>query len=332
MNNSISIVIPTVNYNEYIDRTIDSCLNLDYIKLEIIVSINNINVEGFKRSKHFENPKIRWECINKKTVPMHESVNNAISYASNEWLFILSDDDILVNGIFKEIDLNTFSTSTLYSTRINIIDENDAVVRENSKPKKEILTSLEAFELYFNNKIHHHISLFLFHKSMYRKVKKIVFAGYPNGYYIDTIFHGKLIANCDQIIMAQNIVFSRRESSTQGSAKFYFDQDVNDYFKIIVDELFKDEKFKHEALRRYGSKEKFYRKMIQDRFYTEWTKLHNPVYKQPFSKKLELLYNHILYWNTGKKFKFFSVVYILLFGTKKIIPQSLRENIKNFVR
>lgn len=304
----ISIVIPTVKYNEYLDSAIESCFTISHIEVEIIVSINGLTSEGFEKSKFYNNPLVVWKCSNKKTAPMHESINNAIGYATSDWLFILSDDDIILDGFLKNIDLKGFLDTNLYSTRINIIDETGKVISETPNYNKSYYEKEEALNLFFTQQLHHHISLFVFHKDMYKKCGPFSFTGYKNGYYIDTVFHGKIIANCNKIYASSNIVFSRRETSTQGSAKFYFNKEVNEYFNIIVEAFFKDDCFQYEALKRYGSKKAFYRKMLQYRFFTEYSKLNMKTYNQKASKKIEFLIKQ-LYWNTGLKFKLLSFLY-----------------------
>lgn len=330
MNNKhLAIVIPTVRYTEYFDKTLQSCLNLKLeYEIEIIVSVNNCNFERFVESKYFNDKKITWKCIGSETIPMADSINRAIGFSSADWIFILSDDDLILDGFMAGVDLVSQSKSFLYATRINIIDENGSLIRDNSNYQKKVYGSDEAIELFFEGKIHNHISLLLFHRDLLKKVGDFKLYGYPNGYYIDTVFHGKALANCEHLYTAEQVVFSRRETSTQGSSKFYFDKKVNGYFNIIVDDFFKDDKFKDAALKKFGTKSKFYKFMIQKRFYTEWSKLNKPVYNQSQIKKMNFLINYFLYWNTGHYFKYLSVLYILKLQLRKCIPQTLIHFLK----
>lgn len=331
-NEILSIVIPTVKYSKYIDKTLKSCIEHNLSdSFEIIVSVNNSSFEEFENCKYFNNKFITWKCLHEETIPMDESINRALEFATCDWVFILSDDDCISNKFLEGIDLNRLSINSLYATRINIIDEKDQIVSVGKKYGKGVYSADEAMDLFFRKNIHNHISLLVFNKKLLEKTGKFKIQGYPNGYYIDTVFHGKALANCDYLYTADNIVFSRRESSTQGSSKFYFDKEVNDYFNIIVDAYFEDENFKKEALKRYGSREAFYTKMIQDRFYTEWSKLNKPVYNKSLKKKLEFLYKHLRYWNTGIGFKFYSFIYILKFELVKILPQSVKNKIKKLL-
>lgn len=328
----LSIVVPTVKYSSYFDETINSCLNLKLpYKFEIVVSVNNKDFSDFKNSIYFKNDKIIWKCLRKNTIPMADSINQAIEYSKGEWIFVLSDDDLILEDFLAEIDLLTLSKQSLYATRINIIDDKGNVIRENKQYTKKVYSTQEAVELFMKNQIHNHISLLVFHTSLLKRIGKFKLMGYPNGYYIDTVFHGKALANCDYLYTADKIVFSRRESSTQGSAKFYFDKEVNDYFNVIVDTLFEDANFKIEALKRYGTKKAFYKRMIENRFYTEWSKLNKSIYNKSFKKELEFLYKHMIYWNTGIVFKFHSIFYVFKYELIKHLPQSVKNRLKKLL-
>lgn len=333
MNNYIlSIVIPTVEYSLYFEKTLQSCFNLKLAyEFEIVVSVNNRSYGEFSNSRYFNNAKITWNCIERETIPMADSINEAIKLSTGEWIFILSDDDIILPNFLQNIDLLELSNKSLYATRINIINEDDDLIRENKSYDSKIYNQDEALELFFQNKIHNHISLLVFHKSLLIQIGGFKLMGYPNGYYIDTVFHGKALANCDFLYTSENIVFSRRESSTQGSSKFYFDKEVNNYFKIIVNDFFNNKNFREKALKKYKRKECFYRRMIQNRFYTEWTKLNKPIYNKSLTKKIIFFYKYLLYWNTGTFFKLYSFVYILRFEILKRLPQSIKNKLKKLL-
>ena len=154
---------------------------------------------------------------------MEKSWNFAIGFASKDWIFLLSDDDTIGSGFLNDIDFNKLTDSSLYLTRTQIIDENHIIKGNCFSPSKNFYHKCEILDLFFNHKIQDHLSLMVFHRNLYKKIKGFSFAGYPTGLYIDTIFHGIAFANCDQVFIAKENVFYRRESSTQQSSKFYSD-------------------------------------------------------------------------------------------------------------
>lgn len=328
MNNELSIIIPTHKYTKYLDKAISSCLSLKFVNSNVFVNINSSS-KDFEQSSFWNDERIQWRYIEKTTPLMYESINNAVDNSYGDWLFILSDDDVVHDNFLKEIDLNSFTYQSIFLTRTNIIDEYDNVVRTSEKYTKNLYTKGEAMEMFFNLKIHNHLSLMVFSRELFQKVKKFCYTGYPNCYYLDTVFHGKAIANSDQIFTSNEVMFSRRESSFQGSSHFYFGEEVNTYFDIIVNAFFEDKKFKKEALKRYGSKENFFIKMLQNRFKSVWYKLNKPIYNKSITKKIEFVYKHIYCWNTGIPFKIYSFLFLLKVEISKIIPEPIKIKIRN---
>jgi glycosyltransferase involved in cell wall biosynthesis len=306
--NTLSIIIPTYRYTKYLDKAISSCLNLKFVEAKIFVNINSVS-KDFEKSPYWNNKKIQWRYIKKPTSIMVESINDAIDNSYGEWIFILSDDDIVHNNFLKGINLNNFNSKTIFMTRINIINENDNIIRVNNEYNKNHYTRVEAMKMFFDNKFHNHLSLIVFSRELYQKVGKFCFSGYPNGYYNDTIFHGKIIANSDQLFTSKEVMFSRRESSFQGSSLYYFGKEVNTYFKVIMDAFFNDKNFKKEALNRYGSKDAAFRAELQNRFDIDFYKFFYPIYNTGVKEKINFLYSFLIFWNTGIIFKIKCLTY-----------------------
>jgi glycosyltransferase involved in cell wall biosynthesis len=302
---TLSIVIPTVNYNDNIDKSIRSCLeHRDSFLFEIIISVNNYSLNDYKESEFYEHKNLRWECSGSATIPMEESVNRALSYARCEWMFILSDDDCITKNFLNNVSLKKLSPDSLYATRACIIDDHDLVLKESGKYRHALYTKEDALELFLDRKLHNHLSLLVFNKKLFIQAGKFRNQGYPNGYFIDTVFHGKIIATCQNLLTGEKVDVMRRQSSNQESAKFFIDGNVNKYFDIIVNNFFMSEIFRNYAIKRYKTKDLFYKNMIQQRFYTEMSKLNNKVYNKSKLMKIKLIYYCLFWWKTGLLFKF----------------------------
>ncbi len=324
-----SIIIPTVKYSIYLDEAIKSCLDAD-VEAYIVVCVNNKSFNGFENSIYFNSSYVKWECFGEATVPMQDSWNKAIDLIDANWIFILSDDDIIHKKFLGGIDLNKLDYHSLYTTSVEIINKNGEFIRTSNELEKNIYLGNEIIQLFFNNKLHHHLSLFVFHKKLFDLCGGYEFTGYPNGYYLDTVLHGKMMANCNAMIVSELPVFSRREFADQASAKFYFDN-VNEYFYIIVEALFCDKKFKDLAVIKYKTKKLFYRKMIQDRFFTEWSKLNKNIFNNSYRRKIIFLYKYLFFWKAGAFFKMTSFFYVFLFPLKELLPKSLLFHIKKYL-
>ncbi|SMD34355.1 Glycosyltransferase involved in cell wall bisynthesis [Reichenbachiella faecimaris] len=328
---TLSIIIPTVRYSEYIDLAIESCFKVKH-KKEIIVNINNTSVKEYEQSRYWLNNEVNWSGGDYTDIlPMNQSINSAITKSSGEWLFLLSDDDMIGDGFLSGRELSEMSKDHLYMTHLEVIDEDGKAKRGGELvSQRDEMTGREALELFYQTKIHNHLSLFTFSRSLLLKVGSFEILGYPNGYYMDTVMHGKLLANSSKVFIEHSPVFFRRESRFQGSAKFYFDS-VNDYFDEIVNSLMSDERFYSATIEKYGSRYNFKKKMLRDRFKSEWSKLNNSTYNTALKPKFILFYKHLIYWDTGFDFKMISFLYVLLFRYKSLIPKKFKQKIKSFL-
>lgn len=264
---------------------------------------------------------------------MEKSWNFAIDFASNDWIFLLSDDDVIGSGFLGDINFDKLNENSLYLTRTQIINEDNITSGKCFSPSKNFYQKNEILELFLNHKIQDHLSLMVFHRNLYKNIKGFSFGGYPTGLYIDTIFHGIAFANCDQVFIAKETVFYRRESSTQQSSKFYSDSQVNEFFEIITKAFLKDPAFKNKALSMFKTEKIFMQFLLKYRFFVDWGKLHNPVYKKSISDKIKFYRNFLVFWDVPNIFKMISFAYILLYPFNKLLSSNkslfkkLRDNL-----
>jgi len=310
--NTLSIVIPTVKYTNYLDEAINSCFNIKDIDLKIFVNINS-EKNFFLKSKFWDDKRVTWNRTSKYFPLMLDSINSAVKNSEGEWLFILSDDDIIKKDFLQNVDRNSFTQKTLYATRIDIIDSSNNVLRTNNKYKKYKYLPKEMLDIYFNNKLQNHLSLFVFHRALFEKVNGFVQTGYPNGYFIDTVFHGKIIANSNLIYASRKVVFSRRETESQESAKFYYDNNINKYFDLITNNLFEDVEFKSQALERFSTRNDYKSKLLEYRYFTELSKLTNIIFNKSFLKLFNFQITFLRCWNVTYIFKMKSLFYFSKF-------------------
>ena len=322
--NEITVVIPTYKYTKYLDKAIASALDLEFVSATVFVNINSLS-DDYRQSLYWDSEVVNWRYIESPTDLPWESWNDAVNHSVGNWVIVVADDDLLCPNFLEGFDVARFSSETIFLSRLNKIDEHDNILGYGPKYENGQYNGDKSNDLFFLNKVHHHLSLILFSREMYEKVGGFVSGGYPNGYYSDTIFNGKMIVSSSQVVTSNDVMFSRRESSFQDSAKFYFNAEVNNYFTVIVDALFENQGFRNEALDRYIKREVFYKKMLQDRFRTEWFKLNMPMYNKSFSRKVEFFYKHLLYWNTGFKFKILSFLYVIQAEFVNLVPAFVKN-------
>lgn len=102
----ISVIIPLYNNKKYIINCIESVLNQSYKNIEIIVVDDGSTDNGYNLVKD------KYNCNNiilKKQVNQGPSVarNNAISYATGEWIMFLDSDDELSENALENVILNS---------------------------------------------------------------------------------------------------------------------------------------------------------------------------------------------------------------------------------
>ena len=90
-----SICIPNYNYSKYIVETINSFLNQTFKDIEICISDNastDNSVETIK--KYISEHKFIKLKVNKCNVGFYENLKRAANMASNDWMLMISSDDI----------------------------------------------------------------------------------------------------------------------------------------------------------------------------------------------------------------------------------------------
>ncbi|MBX4160212.1 glycosyltransferase family 2 protein [Priestia megaterium] len=104
MNVPFTIVISTYNRKDLLERCIDSIVKQNYFSYEIIV----IDDCSDKSSEHFicaKYPSVNYIYLDKNGGPC-KARNIGISFAKNEWIIIMDDDDTM-----KEFSLLTISNA-----------------------------------------------------------------------------------------------------------------------------------------------------------------------------------------------------------------------------
>ena len=97
-----SICIPNYNYSKYISETINSLLNQTYKKIEICISDNastDNSIETIK--KYTSEHKFIKLNVNKCNVGYYENLKRAANMAKNDWMLMISSDDIAYKNAFE---------------------------------------------------------------------------------------------------------------------------------------------------------------------------------------------------------------------------------------
>jgi len=92
----VSVIVPSFNQGRYIRETIDSCLQQDYGRLEVLVVDGASTDETVPVLESFGDPRLRWRSEPDKGVA--DAVNKGLARAQGDFLTIQSSDDLFRPG------------------------------------------------------------------------------------------------------------------------------------------------------------------------------------------------------------------------------------------
>lgn len=100
MNPKISIVIPTYNRKDFLQRALDSVLKQDYQNLEIIVT-DNASADGTDTmmQSYLNDPRIIY-IRRPKNIGIARNIKEGFLASTGKYFFCLNDDDYLINDRF----------------------------------------------------------------------------------------------------------------------------------------------------------------------------------------------------------------------------------------
>ena len=97
----VSIIIPTLNRSNYLDRTIQSALSQDYEDIEVIIADNASSDDTKDMIKKYKHDKRVLYFRNNYTINRAANWNKALmKYASGEYILLLPDDDRLIDSSY----------------------------------------------------------------------------------------------------------------------------------------------------------------------------------------------------------------------------------------
>lgn len=150
MSGFVSIIIPTFNGREFIEKTIESCLKQSYKDLEIIV-IDDGSSDGSRELLSAYKEKVTL-IFNKKNLGIVKNINQAVKAITSDYFIFLGHDDLLAEN-HVEIMLNEFESGVVAvhcnSMLINKYDEETGFARDDSIQLAKTANSM--FELSINN-------------------------------------------------------------------------------------------------------------------------------------------------------------------------------------
>jgi glycosyltransferase involved in cell wall biosynthesis len=91
----LSILIPTRNRAQYVSHAIQSALKIDSDAIEIIVSENHGQDNGYEVCKGFKDDRLR-VVRPESPLPMHENFELLLKLSTGQWVTFIGDDDAIM--------------------------------------------------------------------------------------------------------------------------------------------------------------------------------------------------------------------------------------------
>jgi len=214
----LSIIIPTYNSCETLEKCLESILNQTFEDFEIIIMDGNSNDSTVQIAKNYYNDKIK--IFSENDCGVFDAMNKAINRAKGEWLYFLgSDDELYENVTLKKIAYFFKSNSKIIYG--NIIVHQDAGWAKNG----QIYDGFFSKEKIIQNNICHQ-SIF-YHKDVFNSI------GYYNQKYSISADHDFNIRACAlfEFQYVDLIIAKFKGGGLSSNPDYNF---KNDYVKIIV--------------------------------------------------------------------------------------------------
>ncbi len=100
-NDLVSIIIPTFNRFEKLDRAVASATNQTYAEIEIIITSDNDEQTNKKLKEKYESQDKRIKFVVNKGEKCIDNWNNGLLHANGEYIKILYDDDWMEQNCIK---------------------------------------------------------------------------------------------------------------------------------------------------------------------------------------------------------------------------------------
>ncbi len=137
----VSICLPTYNGASYIKESLVSVLSQSYSNIEVIITDDNSTDSTLEIAESFYDPRMRI-VKNGKGLGLVGNWNRAVSFASGEYIKLMTQDDILCDGaIEKQVEmLEKYPEASLCIGNTSVINaDGDTVFKRNRFARDNVL-------------------------------------------------------------------------------------------------------------------------------------------------------------------------------------------------
>jgi hypothetical protein len=296
----LTIAIPTVRYDPRLDQTVESILNILHGRPQLVININS-PTEDFTASRYWRDARVRWERNDTK-LPLPQSWNSAVRRANTPWVYLVSDDDIVLPNFLNDCDLSTADERDVFVIGNDTVNELGRTIQTTCVAKLETMSQSAALARHFNKGFHHHASMMVFPRALFEEIGGFPDTGYPTGHYTDIIFHLRAFARARATHYCGGVQFRRFTSLSQQSSCFFWNcRDLDRYFSQIINTMAEEPTLRDEILQRFGGLDSYRDDLYLDRLRGDIAKMRSFV--PQLSKRRARLYLAFLFWKTSRKAK-----------------------------
>lgn len=227
----VTAVLPTIGRINYLDIAIESMLNQVMPFDEIIVFDNSIE-QNLQELSNYGNNKLVKFIKSGKQLNAIDSWNTAVKSATNEYVTVMGDDDILLTNYSENIH-NLLDLSDVGILKAYSIDKNGDRKCKLVYPEEKVLTDKEFRTLRFFNKLSLFVPGIVFKKELFLKI-----GGFKNTFidgfaYSDELLLSQLSVLSGNIAISGEYCWNYRVHSEQIAGV----KDISNYVDRVVNYL-----------------------------------------------------------------------------------------------
>ena len=149
----VSVIIPIYNAEKYLRKTLDSILVQTYKDIEIVLVDDCSNDDSANIIKEYiqKYPEIVY-FLQETNQGAGAARNKALELATGQYVAFLDSDDIWYpNKVAKQLELMKKRNCPFSYTAIEMIDENDNLLKNKRNIKEKVNSLTESFSRYFGD-------------------------------------------------------------------------------------------------------------------------------------------------------------------------------------
>ncbi len=192
----VSLIMLTYNRKQYLERSLNCCLNQDFNDYEIIL-INNNSTDGSEiicEKYASENPRVKYYSNDNSNISSGR--NLGVLKSTGDYILFVDDDDYFENDLVSFLYNNAVENNADCSICGSGKEVNGEVIQSNVFDEKVAYSTEEAlFELLKRQKFNAALPTKMFKRTLFENLKIDESVAYD-----DIVFTYKIMAECNKVV------------------------------------------------------------------------------------------------------------------------------------